>query len=103
MSFNIDKFIEYGIVGVFVGSILVLAVISVIRPDTEMIRMYPWQFALETFIIGIVPALTLAIFVYTRQTKVKDIFKWIALLSAKFVALHILLQTSGFYKYFFGK
>ena len=94
--------IEYGIIAVFALSIAVLAAISVIHPDTAMITENPGKFALETFVVGVVPAVTLTIFMYTRNVAIQNIYKWVLILALKFSAIHILFQTSGFYTYFLG-
>ena len=98
-----DKLINYGVLAMFGVAILVLLVISFLRPDVAMIKNHPWMFLLECLVIGVVPAVTLTIFTYTRKTRIKHIYKWVLILAVKFVALHILFQTCGFYTYFLSE
>jgi hypothetical protein len=71
--------------------------------DIEFITKNPNKFATEVFLMTILPSLALLYVIYSRTGKVNAIFDTeTIILAIKFASLHILLQTSGYYRYAFA-
>ena len=85
-----------------VGGIAALAGMSVVIKDFEYPSNNPVKFFFETLLMGLLPALAVLFVIYCRKNYIssKDNME-LFIITGKFVALHLLLQFSGYYRYVF--
>jgi len=95
------SYITWCIFAAFVIAVIVLVCFSIYVSDTAFILAHPLKFLLELFVVSVVPAAVFAVLIVTRDADKSRIFVAIAVLAFKFAVLHILLQTSGYYKHLF--
>ena len=87
-----------------VGGVVALAGMSAIIKDIEFIKKEPFKFTIETLIMALLPTIAFVGVIYLRTNKFnnKNIIES-SVLFAKFAALHVLLQISGYYRYVFSE
>lgn len=90
-------------VAVLVTTMVILSVMSAFVRDLDYPRANPVKFTIETLLMALPPALTFVLVMQFRGVKFTGTtIGEIAALAAKFGALHVLLQFSGFYSYAFS-
>ena len=80
-----------------------LLVASLYVRDYKYIALHPLYFFIELFLIGVIPAFLILIFIKTRNLAVHEAFWWALILMIKFSLLHALLQLSGIYTLYFPR
>ena len=76
--------------------------LSLLIRDVAYPSRHPWKFAIETLLMGVIPASTLFIFYYLRGSAITitSIYAFI-LFACKCMIVHLLLQFSGVYSSIF--
>jgi hypothetical protein len=88
-----------------IGAIVFLGYVSMVVQDTAFPSKHPWLFALETVIVGFLPASILYVITDIRDNGKLDLTSLnrdFVLLAAKFSVFHLLFQFSGLYTYMLG-
>jgi hypothetical protein len=60
------------------------------------------MFIMETILVGVLPAIPILFFIYSRGYPSSLVLKVFYGLIVKFAALHVLFEISGVYEYSFG-
>ena len=97
-----SQLITDAIILIVAASFLFLATVSFLIKDLAYPTKKPINFTIETLLMAFLPGSIIFAMTFLRGYKIsgKTFFEF-GLLSAKFGILHILLQFSGFYSYFF--
>lgn len=95
-------FVKIAIITAIVIGIAILVPLSVVKKETYMITQRPVLFAMETFLVGVVPGLCLMFFTISRGIPFSETRLFALELAIKFSLFHVLFQISGFYKYLIG-
>ena len=85
-----------------VSAIVFLGYVAAIVKDTTFPVKHPWLFALETILVGFVPASILYVMSDLRGVNTINLNVDFLLLAIKFGIFHILFQFSGIYTYFYS-
>jgi hypothetical protein len=96
-------FLSIAILAVIVIGFILLVPLAIIRHKIDYIKSHPFMFALETLLVGVLPTLPFLFFIYSRGYSFDSISHAMYVLAAKFAALHVLFEISGFYDYCFSK
>jgi hypothetical protein len=80
-----------------------LAGMSAVIRDIEYPVLNPVKFTLESLLIALLPSLAVMFIIYCRKNKItnKDNLQ-LGIIGLKFLAVHLLLQFSGYYRYVFA-
>mgnify|MGYP003347972556 FL=1 len=89
------------ITGIILG-LSILVPLAMIKRELYMIKQRPLLFAIETFLIGILPGIALMFFTVSRGIPFHETRIFALELALKFSIFHVLFQISGFYKYLIG-
>lgn len=98
---DIAGLVTRGAVAAVAVAVVVLVVTSALERNTAFVRSHPAAFALELLLMGAFVAVPVLLMACTRQASGpagKRYALAAALVAAKMMALHALLELSGFYK-----
>lgn len=89
---------------VIVSAIVFLGYVAVVVQDNKFPSEHPFLFAIETAIVGLIPATVIFAMTGFRTSgkiELHTLNQEYLLLAAKFGIFHLLFQYSGIYSYFF--
>lgn len=95
-------FINIAILTIVVIGFMILVPLAVVRHKSDFITRRPFMFFIEVIAIGVLPAIPLLFFMFTRNLPFETVSTMFYLLTAKFAALHVLFELSGYYAHLFG-
>ena len=101
-SVDVNELITYSILFMIGVTVIILGVLTCFNVDVAFIKQKPIQFATELVMVSLVPAIAVLIFMWSRDLSAKENGIMSSVLALKFAALHILMQTSGYYTYAFA-
>jgi hypothetical protein len=100
---NSNSLVTGMVLFIIIGGIVSLIGLSAIIRDTDYIVKNPFKFIIETILMGLLPSLAVMYVMWARTKKITQSNNIeLLVLAAKFAALHILLQLSGYYRYVFS-
>lgn len=88
-----------------IGAIVFFSYVSMVVRDTAFPAAHPWLFAIETAVVGFVPASVIYVMSDFRDNGLPDATppnREFLLLAGKFAIFHLLFQFSGLYSYLFS-
>jgi hypothetical protein len=83
-------------------AVLVLVVFAALVRHVSFMVSHTPEFFIELFAMGILTALPLLVFIYTRKTGWPTGLKLVGLFAIKLLVLHVLFELSGMYDYVFS-
>jgi hypothetical protein len=95
-------FVKIAIITAIVLGLSILVPLAIIKRDTFIITQRPLKFAIETFLVGVVPGICILFFTISRGIPFSETRIFALELAIKFSLFHVLFQISGFYKYLIG-
>lgn len=84
----------------FVLYLAFLLILSVLNPELEYIKKHPWYFLTESLLVPTFTSAPFVLFVIHRKIKWRQSVIFIGSVWLKILLLHLLLEFSGFYKWF---
>jgi len=94
-------FVEIAIATAMLIGFIILLPLSIMKRNTTMIKNKFFTFAIETFLISVLPSIPMFFFIYSRGLTYDTSKKYVFTLIIQIAIFHILFEISGFYNYLF--
>ena len=98
---SICEIIQWTMLGLFIFTIILLIIFTVMRKNFDFIKNNTLKFILEIIAICILPSIAIFIFIYTRNISLIKCILIVNLFILKLALIHLLFETTGFYDYIF--